>query len=63
MQEKGEKCNSPSILALVAALNEEVGIEFTLAELKSTWGRLVFSLSMATAVIGQFMLQRVLALM
>jgi glycosyltransferase involved in cell wall biosynthesis len=34
MQKKGENCSTPSTLVLVAALNEEVGIEFTLAELK-----------------------------
>jgi glycosyltransferase involved in cell wall biosynthesis len=38
MREKGEKCSTPSTLVLIAALNEELGIEFTLAELKKHVG-------------------------
>jgi glycosyltransferase involved in cell wall biosynthesis len=42
MQGKGENCSSPSTLVLIAALNEEVGIEFTLAELKKHVGKARF---------------------
>jgi glycosyltransferase involved in cell wall biosynthesis len=38
MQEKGDNYSSPSTLVILAALNEEVGIKFTLAELKKHVG-------------------------
>lgn len=39
MQEKGESCHKPSTLVLLAALNEEEGIQYTIAELKRYVGR------------------------